>query len=45
MADVEVWTSPKTFREVAIAVARELVAVDRRERDPDVEIAHGIMTC
>ena len=45
VADVEVWTSPKTSREIAIAVARELVEVDRRDRDPDVECAYGIMTC
>jgi len=40
----EVWSSPKVSREIAVAVARELVMVDRRERDQDLEIAFGIMT-
>jgi hypothetical protein len=43
--DEEAWTSPLTSREKAIAVARELVEVDSRERDPDVELAYEIMTC
>jgi hypothetical protein len=42
--DEQVWSGPKTFHEVAIAAARELVAIDRQERDDDLEVTFGIMT-
>jgi len=35
--DELVWTSPKTTRETAVAVALELRAIDRRVRGPDLE--------
>jgi hypothetical protein len=40
----EVWTSPVSSLEVAIAAARELVENDRQERDDDLEVTFGIMT-
>jgi hypothetical protein len=43
--DEEVWVGPRTSHETALAVARELVAIDRRERDPDAELALGITNC
>jgi hypothetical protein len=42
--DEEVWVGPQTSRDVAIAVACELVELDRAERDEDLEMTFGIMT-
>ncbi len=39
----EAWHGPVTTRGQACALARALVAIDRRARDPDLELAFGIM--
>jgi hypothetical protein len=40
----DAWFGPLTNREQAVEAARRLVEVDRRLRDPDVEVAFGVMT-
>jgi hypothetical protein len=39
----EVWTSPKTARGTAVAIARDLVAVDLQERDERLETVFLVM--
>lgn len=44
VSEEEAWTSPMATREIVVAAARELVALDHRARDERVEIAFQVMT-